>query len=122
MTLTMTGAEVLIQTALLGEAVDSGPALVFVADENMRYVAVNQSACSALGYSRDELLALRVPDVAQEPGAAAEYDEMLARGFRHGTALLTRKDGSTVTFFYRATKTRVAGLAFFVAVGFLAEG
>ena len=121
MTLTMPGAEVLIQTALLGEAVDSGPALVFVADEDMRYIAVNQSACTALGYSREELLALRVSDIAQEPGAPTEYDEMLARGFRHGTALLTRKDGSTVTFFYRATKTRVAGLAFFVSVGFLAD-
>ena len=117
----MTAAEVLIQTALLGEAVDSGPALVFVADEDMRYIAVNQSACTALGYSRDELLELRVPDVAQEPGAATEYDEMLARGFRHGTTLLARKDGSKATFLYRATKTRVAGLTFFVSIGFLAD-
>jgi PAS domain S-box-containing protein len=117
----MSTAEVLIQTALLGEALDSGPALVFVADEEMRYIAVNQTACLALGYSRDELLALRVSEVAQQPGAEAEYDEMLARGFRHGTALLTRNDGSTVSFFYRATKTRVAGLTFFVAVGFLAD-
>jgi PAS domain S-box-containing protein len=117
----MTAAEALIQTALLGEAVDSGPALVFVADEEMRYIAVNQSACSALGYSRDELLALRVSDVAQEPSAPSEYDELLARGFRHGTARLARKDGSWVTFLYRAKKTRVAGLAFFVSIGFLLE-
>jgi PAS domain S-box-containing protein len=118
---TMTAAEALIQTALLGEALDSGPALVFVADEEMRYIAVNQSACDALGYSRDELLALRVTDVARDPGAPAQYDEMLARGFRHGTSMLTRKDGTRVDFLYRATKTTVAGLAFFVSVGFLAE-
>jgi PAS domain S-box-containing protein len=118
--MTTTEALALIQTALVGEALDSGPALVFIADEDMRYIAVNQFACTELGYSRDELLALRVSDLAQEPDTAVEYDEMLARGFRHGTALLTRKDGSTVPFFYRASKTRVAGLAFFVAVGFLA--
>jgi PAS domain S-box-containing protein len=115
----MPAAEVLIQTALLGEAVEAGPALVFVADEQMRYIAVNQFACEALGYTREELLALYVPDVAREPGAAMEYDEMLARGIRHGTAVLTRKDGSTVEFFYRAAQTKVAGLSFFVSIGFL---
>jgi PAS domain S-box-containing protein len=117
----MTRAEVLIQTALLGEAVDAGPALVFVADEDMRYVAVNQTACDALGYTREELLKLNVHDVAKEPEAPTEYDEMLVRGFRHGTALLTRKDGSTVDFLYRATQTTAAGLTFFVSVGFLAD-
>ena len=117
----MPAAEVLIQTALLGEAVEAGPALVFVADEQMRYIAVNQFACEALGYSREELLAMYVPDVAREPGAPAEYDEMLARGIRHGTALLTRKDGSKVEFFYRAAKTKVAGLSFFVSIGFLGD-
>jgi hypothetical protein len=40
-------------------------------------------------------------------------------GFRHGTSILTRKDGSTVEFGYRATKTRVAGLHLFVSVGFV---
>jgi PAS domain S-box-containing protein len=115
----MPAAEVLIQTALLGEAVEAGPALVFVADEQMRYIAVNQFACQALGYTREEFLALHVPDIAREPGAAAEYDEMLARGIRHGTAILTRKDGSTVEFFYRAAKAQVAGLSFFVSIGFL---
>jgi PAS domain S-box-containing protein len=114
----MPAAEVLIQTALLGEAIESGPALVFVADEDMRYIAVNQFACDALGYSREELLALEVSDVAQEASAAGDYDEMLVRGVRHGTAVLTRKDGSTVDFFYRAAKTTVAGLTFFVSIGF----
>jgi PAS domain S-box-containing protein len=117
----MPAAEVLIQTALLGEAVEAGPALVFVADEQMRYIAVNQFACQALGYTRDELLALCVPDVARDPGTPAEYDEMLSRGVRHGTALLTRKNGSTVDFFYRAAKTKVAGLSFFVSIGFLGD-
>ena len=115
----MSAAEALIQTALLGEAIESGPALVFVADEEMRYIAVNQFACEALGYARDELLAMHVSDIALEADAPAQYDEMLARGLRHGTATLTRKDRSTVEFFYRAASTTVAGLAFFVAIGFL---
>jgi PAS domain S-box-containing protein len=117
----MPAAEALIQTALLGEAIEAGPALVFVADEEMHYIAVNQYACEALGYTREELLAMDVTEVAREPGAAAQYDEMLARGIRHGTAVLTRKDGSTVLFLYRAAQTTVAGLTFFVSIGFLAD-
>jgi PAS domain S-box-containing protein len=114
-------AEVLIQTALLGEALEAGPALVFVADDEMRYIAVNQFACEALGYTRDELLDLTVPEVARQPEATRQYDELLVRGFRHGTAVLTRKDGSTVDFVYQAGKTTVAGLSFFVSIGFLAD-
>jgi len=114
----MSAAEVLIQTALLGEALDTGPALVFVADDDMNYIAVNESACRALGYTREELLKLRVTEVAREAEASSQYDEMLARGFRHGTATLTRKDGTTVQFAYRATQTTVAGLSLFVSVGF----
>jgi PAS domain S-box-containing protein len=113
-------AEALIQTALLGEAVDRGPALVFVADDEMKYIAVNSFACETLGYTREELLQLRVTEVAREPESGSEYDEMLARGHRDGIAILTRKDGTTVQFGYRATQTTVAGLALYVSIGFLA--
>ena len=47
--------------------------VVFVADENQRYVAVSRAACELLGYTREELLALRVGDVARYPEAEAEY-------------------------------------------------
>ena len=117
----MGAAEALIQTALLGEAVDAGPALVFVADEEMRYIAVNRRACEVLGYTREELLGLTVADVAREPTSPADFDQMLARGFRHGDAILTRKDGGELPFTYRASKTKVAGLELFVSVGFVPE-
>jgi len=117
----MGAAEALIQTALVGEAVDAGPALVFVADEEMRYVAVNQCACDTLGYTREELLGLHVTDVARERTSPAEYDEMLARGSRAGASILTTKDGHELTFEYRATQTKVAGLPLFVAIGFVGD-
>lgn len=110
----MPAAEALIQAALLGEAIEAGPALVFVADEEMRYIAVNQYACDTLGYTREELLALEVTDVAKR-------SETPARGIRSGETTLTRKDGSTVGFSYQATRTTVAGLAFFVSIGFLVD-
>jgi PAS domain S-box-containing protein len=117
----MGAAEELIQTALLGEAVDIGPALVFVADEEMRYIAVNKRACDVLGYTREELLRLKVTEVARESESSAEYDEMLSRGFRHGNATLTRKDGSSVELIYQARQTIAAGLTLFVSIGFVAD-
>jgi len=114
------GAEPLIQASLLGEAIDGGPALVFVADEHMRYVAVNQFAADVLGYTRSELLALRVSDVAAYADASDEYGEVVLHGARRGKSTLTRKDGTTVTFRYVATETRVAGMPLYVSVGFLA--
>jgi PAS domain S-box-containing protein len=117
----MRAAEALIQTALLGEAVDAGPALIFVADERMEYLAVNERACAELGYTREELLELSVTDVARAPESPTQYDELLVRGFRYGTSILTRRDGSTVEFQYRASKTTVAGLDLFVSIGFVRE-
>jgi PAS domain S-box-containing protein len=112
-------ADDLIQASLLGEAVDGGPAAVFVADENRRYVAVSRTACSLLGYSREELLQLSVDDVATGvPG----WQEMLEEGTSIGTTELTCKDGSTVTFTYLAGSTVVAGMPVFVSVGRRAKG
>ena len=108
-------SEPLIQTSLLGEAVENGPAAVFVADEEGRYVAVNQAACILLGYSREELLAMHVADVAQD--SAEAWEAMRASGTNVGTSTLTCKDGTSVRFTYVAGATVVAGMSVYVAAG-----
>jgi PAS domain S-box-containing protein len=110
-------SEPLIQVSLLGEAIENGPAAVFVADEHGKYVAVNPAACAMLGYTREELLGLRVADLAQYSEASVEWTEMQRAGTRVGTSLLTRKDGTSVEFRYVAGATRVAGMPVFVSVG-----
>ena len=70
-----------------------------------------------LGYSREELLKLRVSDVAVESSAPAEFSELVMRGYRSGTAQLRTKDGNFVTFAYNASETRVSNLVFYLAVG-----
>ena len=111
-------AQPLVQASLVGEAIDRGPVAVFVADEDMRYIAVNDFACTLLGYTREELLGLRVTDVARTAGAAERYADMVAKRALAGTGRLTRKDGSEVGVSYMAQETTVAGLGFFVAVVF----
>ena len=61
----------LVQKSLVGEALEHGPVAVFVADDDGRYLAVNAYACDLLGYTRSQLLDLRVPDVAVDPDAQA---------------------------------------------------
>lgn len=57
-------ADMELQRTLLGEAIDEAPVLVFVADEEGRYVAVNRQACEVLRYSRRQLLGMTVSEVA----------------------------------------------------------
>lgn len=109
----------LLQASLIGEALDDGPALVFVADEHMRYVAVNSYACEVLGYTREELLALRVPDIAVAPDAADVYAHMLRRATVAGVTSIRRKDGEVLTMRYSAKETKAAAMTFWVAIGFI---
>jgi PAS domain S-box-containing protein len=71
---------------------------ILVADEERRYRDANSAASALLGYSRDELLNLRVEDVvANEPDwTQAEYAQYLEDGRWHGELELRRKDGSLV--------------------------
>jgi len=108
--------QALIQTGLLGEALDGGPVAIFVADEHMRYIAVNAYACDLLGYTRDELLELTVADVAS-PAAARDYDDFMAGAGTVGSYELRRKDGTTFTLRYITSETTVAGMQMFVSVG-----
>jgi PAS domain S-box-containing protein len=111
-------SEPLVQATLLGEAIDGGPALVLVADEEMNFVAVNQHACELLGYDREEFLRLSVPQIARYPEAAVEFREMVATGRRCGSTVFDRKDGSRVAVRYQASQTKVAHMSFFVCIGF----
>ena len=112
----MPSPETLIQVGLLGEAIDQGPVGVLVADENMRYIAANQFACVLLGYTRAELLDLRVTDVAPAPSSPDEYAEMIRKGYLTGTTELRHADGKLISAQYVAGKTVVAGMELYVSV------
>jgi two-component system, cell cycle sensor histidine kinase and response regulator CckA len=67
--------------------------------EDGRLVEVNEAACAMLGYTRDELLALRVIDIeANEDRAAheAHREQMRQRGFDRFVSRHRRKDGTVI--------------------------
>ena len=108
----------LIQQTLLGEAVDEGPAAIFVLGEDRKYVAVNETACKLLGYERSELLALSPADVVSEADVEARFEELGRTGELSGTVNLRTKSGELVGVRYRASETTAARMRFLISIAF----
>ena len=112
----MSSVDPLVQSVLLGEAVEHAPVAILVADDEMRYVAANATATTLLGYTRQELLGMRVPDIAADAEAEGEFEAMIAAGELVGRTTVTCKDGSRRSLRHRSSETTIAGLTYYVAV------
>ncbi|MFA7300657.1 MAG: diguanylate cyclase, partial [Sideroxydans sp.] len=78
-------------------ASDHAPDCIFWSDEQARFRYVNEAACSELGYTKEELLAMSVPDIDPDfPAAAwpAHWQELKQGKHRTVEARHRRKDGS----------------------------
>jgi formate hydrogenlyase transcriptional activator len=76
----------------------SNDAIEVVDPETLRFLDINEKACSSLGYSREELLSMSVFDidpVATEALASAVREELKSVGFMFLESVHRRKDGST---------------------------
>jgi PAS domain S-box-containing protein len=80
------------------------PAIVEVNDDR-RYVAVNDSACRLLGYSREEFLQMRIDDLAVPSGAhvPSMYQNYLAAGAMEGIFAVKRKRGDAILIRFKAS-------------------
>ena len=103
--------------ALLAAAIDVAPVCVFVADAEMRYVAVNAYASDLLGYTEDELLAMRVGDIASYPSAPQEFDAMKESAYLRGVSRIRCKDGEEMALRYVAGEVEIGGETLYVSVG-----
>jgi PAS domain S-box-containing protein len=89
-----------------------------VADREMRYVAVNAYACELLGYSEEELLALRVSDVATYDEAPREYSALIENAYLQGVSRLRCKDGEELLLSYVAGELELDGQPVYVSIGY----
>ena len=103
--------------AVLAAAIDDAPVCVFVADQDMRYVAVNRHACELLGYDEEELLQLGVSDIATYDEARNEYSQMVEQAYMRGRSRLRCKDGEHVWLYYSAGQVDIDGQRLYVSVG-----
>ena len=113
----MSTSEPLVQSVLLGEAVEHAPVAILVADDEMRYVAANATACELLGYTREELLQLRVtgPGAVPRGRGRVRGDDRRRRADRayHRRAQGRHRPQTSAT---APRETKIAGLAYYVAV------
>jgi hypothetical protein len=92
----MSSSEPLVQSVLLGEAVEHAPVAILVADEEMRYVAANPTA--------------------RYPEAEGEFEAMIAAGELAGRTTVVCKDGSKRNLRHRSSETSIAGITYYVSV------
>jgi PAS domain S-box-containing protein len=79
------------------------PAQVEV-NEERKYVQVNDSACSLLGYSRDELLKMRIDDVSYPSGAHVSpmFEHYRTEGGMKGVFAVKTKGGEVLWIRYES--------------------
>jgi PAS domain S-box-containing protein len=98
-------AELLASEARFRTYVESAPEGIFVTEADGRFVDVNLAACQLVGYSREELLGLAIPDVTP-PGHEHAHQTTLRKVLEGGIVEtefgLLRKDGRTVEVSLRA--------------------
>ncbi|MBV8256550.1 MAG: PAS domain S-box protein [Actinobacteria bacterium] len=103
----------LAQEALLGQAAAAAGTAVLVSDDTLRWVAVNSAACKLLGYTRDQLLLLRVTDIVERPDSSLLLAARDGDGkIRHGTTGVRRKDGRSFPVQYVSAPATVSGLPY----------
>jgi PAS domain S-box-containing protein len=93
-----------ITESSIASALES-PDATLVADDQGRYVAVNDAACGLLGYTREELLRLSVWDLTPDPHEVEGlilWKEFIEVGAQAGVYWLARKDGSSIEVAYQA--------------------
>jgi PAS domain S-box-containing protein len=79
----------------LGSCLLHAPDAIFIADESGRYIEVNGAASRMLGYSREELLSMKVGDLAPESerdNERVKFSQLKEKKtFKSETSLLTKK-------------------------------
>jgi PAS domain S-box-containing protein len=67
-------------------------------DSARRYIFVNDSACALLGYSREELLKMKIDDISFPSGAhvAPMYAQYVREGKMDSIFALRRKSGEVI--------------------------
>lgn len=85
--------------ARLRSLVDQAKDGIFLADTEGRYIDVNEAGATMLGYTRDEILGMSIPDVLaphERPKFAAERARIIAGKTTRNEFDLQRRDGSVV--------------------------
>ena len=76
--------------------IEDAPIGIFIVNKKGEYVDVNPSACKLLGYTRDELLRLSIPDISSKEDSIKSFKQLKEEGKKSFEIGLIKKDGSVV--------------------------
>lgn len=115
---TSEGAGRAVSEVLLGEAAASGRVAMVLSDDDLNYIAANDTACTLLRYDRADLLARRVSDVVPKPPARlTEVSRRITSGkTEQGRTEVRRGDGTTLEIEYMSFASTVAGLPYVLSL------
>jgi PAS domain S-box-containing protein len=108
---TDTAREAIVRV-LLGDGAECAEIGISIYADDGKYVAVNEHACSILGFSREELVA---HDVGDFTDGNIDRTVLTSHDRREGVRVVKRKDGTTASVAYVVVPTRVANMGFFMA-------
>ena len=85
---------------------------IFISDENSCLVAVNNAACKLTGYSKEQLLKMRIPDLHddQDLNAYRKYHDRIFKGEKIlSEAKIMRRDGIKVDSEFNNSRMSISG-------------
>jgi len=76
-------------------------------NSDRRYISVNDSACRLLGYSRNELLKMKIDDISFPSGAHVSpmFEQYLKDGKMAGIFALRKKSGEVIRIKFTSERT-----------------
>lgn len=105
-----------VHGTLLGDAVNGASVPALLANEDGQYLAANDAACDLTGFSRAELVALRVGALAADDRSGQLYANISHGRKMRGRKRIRRRTGEIVDCRYWAIRTRVVGLPYFLVL------
>ncbi|MFG1690707.1 PAS domain S-box protein [Gemmatimonadota bacterium] len=88
---------------------------IFISDEDSRLVLANSAACELTGYSEEELLRMRIPDLHEEvdlDAYLAYHDAIMGGEDALTEAKILRRDGTKVDTEFNNRRTVIGGTAY----------
>ena len=108
-----------VQATLLAEAIQTAEVGFIVWDDDRHYIAANETACSLLGCTLEQLLGSEVGSRTMQ-GEELVQQVMQGHG-RRGRVVFERFDGGRAELEYLTFETKTAGLPYMASVIWPAE-
>jgi PAS domain S-box-containing protein len=113
----LSGLPEIAHVTLLGDAWENAATGAVVFNDARQYLAANAAYCALTGYSRDEIIDLRVGhNLLLEAIDQAEFITRITEHRQLGEAVIRRKDGTALPVSYLVIPTEMSGRLCFVGL------